>query len=237
MARCRRTAGVWGKAINTWYGYLHTSTQSVPSDIREAEDRLVFLEPMVCVSSCCTGCDRAEGRIDMEESVGGAPGEGQSVEVKIKDLTPQSKRVDVMAKCLEVSEAKDIPGRFGNSRRVAEAKIADDTAAVVLSLWDAQIGSVTPEDVIEIKNGYVSLVRGHMRLNVGKYGTLGKTERPLDSVNTDLNMSEKEYEQERRRYGGGGGGPRHDRPRYDRDRGGDRDDDRPKYMNKGRRRF
>ena len=173
----------------------------------------------------------------MEESVGSTPEEGTSVAAKIKDLTPQSKRVDVLAKCLEVSEPKDIPGKFGNSRKVAEATVADETAAIVLSLWDAQIGTIAKEDVIDIKNGYVSLVRGHMRLNVGKYGTLGKSEKPLESTSTELNMSDKEYEQERRQFGGGRrGGPRRDFGGRDRGFGGG-DSDRPKYMNKGRRRF
>jgi len=177
----------------------------------------------------------------MEESVGTTSEEGTSVETKIKDLTPQSKRVDVLAKCLEVSEPKDIPGKFGNSRKVAEATIADETGAIVLSLWDAQIGTIAKDDVLEIKNGYVSLVRGHMRLNVGKYGTLSKSEKPLENTSTALNMSDKEYEQERRSFGGGGGGRRGGGPRRDfgsRDRNyGSSDSDRPKYMNKGRRRF
>ncbi|MEW5748839.1 MAG: single-stranded DNA-binding protein [Candidatus Thermoplasmatota archaeon] len=181
----------------------------------------------------------------MEESVGSAPEEGQSVETKIKDLTPQSKRVDVLAKCMDVSEPKDIPGRFGNTRRVAEATLADETGSIVMSLWDDQIGTIAKEDTLAVKNGYVSLVRGHMRLNVGKYGQLSKAEKTLDSTAAEPNMSEKEYEQERRRYGGGGGGDRGGRPRGG-DRGGrprgdfggrDRDDDRPSYMNKGRRRF
>ena len=182
----------------------------------------------------------------MEESVNAPSEEGQSVQTKIKDLTPQSKRVDVLAKCLEVSEPKDIPGKFGNTRKVAEATVADETGAIVLSLWDAQIGTINKDDVLDIKNGYVSLVRGHMRLNVGKYGQLAKSEKPLESTSTALNMSDKEYEQERRRFGGGGGGgPR--RGGYGgggygggRDRGRDRDSgdgDRPSYMNKGRRRF
>jgi len=183
----------------------------------------------------------------MEESAGTSSEEQQaSVETKIKDLTPQSKRVDVGAKVLEVSEPKDIPGKFGNSRKVAEATISDETGAIVLSLWDTQIGSVAKDDVIEIKNGYVSLVRGHMRLNVGKYGTLAKSDKPMET-NTTLNMSDKEYEQERRSFGGGGGrgggrggyggGGRDRRGGYG-DRGGDRDSgDRPSYMNKGRRRF
>ena len=194
-----------------------------------------------------------KGRIDMEESVGQSSEEQQaSVETKIKDLTPQSKRVDVMAKCLEVSEAKDIPGKFGNSRKVAEATVADETGAIILSLWDNQIGSIVKDDVVEIKNGYVSLVRGHMRINVGKYGQLTKSDKALDSTSTELNMSDKEYEQERRSFGGGGGsrggsrggysgggGGRDRRGGYG-DRGGDRDSsggDRPSYMNKGRRRF
>ena len=186
--------------------------------------------------------NKTKGRIAMEESVNATPEQGQSVETKIKDLTPQSKRVDVLAKCLEVSEPKDIPGKFGNTRKVAEATVADDTGAIVLSLWDAQIGSIVKDDVLDIKNGYVSLVRGHMRLNVGKYGQLVKSEKTIDNTSTAINMSDKEYEQERRRFGGGGGGPRRggygggrDRDRRDRDFGGD--SDRPSYMNKGRRRF
>ena len=151
----------------------------------------------------------------MEDNTEASGTEEQSVETKIKDLTPNSKRVDVLAKCLEVSEPKEIPGRFGGSRKVAEATIADETGAIILSLWDDQIGSIDKEDVLQIKNGYVSLVRGHMRLNVGKYGTLGKSEGVAD-VATELNMSDKEYEQPPRRNRSGGGRPR-DR---DRDSGG-----------------
>lgn len=150
----------------------------------------------------------------MEDNKAASDTEEQSVEAKIKDLTPSSKRVDVLAKCLELSEPKEIPGRFGGSRKVAEATIADETAAIVLSLWDDQIGSVNKEDVLQIKNGYVSLVRGHMRLNVGKYGTLDKGD-GVETVSIELNVSDKEYEQPPRRQsrdgGGGGGGWSRDR--------------------------
>ncbi len=148
----------------------------------------------------------------MEDKTADSGTEEQSVETKIDKLTPSSKRVDVLAKCLEVSEPKEIPGRFGGSRKVAEATIADESAAIILSLWDDQIGTVNKDDVLQIKNGYVSLVRGHMRMNVGKYGTLDKGE-GVETVSTELNMSDKEYEQPPRRDRGGG------RPR-DRDSGG-----------------
>lgn len=207
---------------------------------------------MTRVKAGCN-CAQNKGRIDMEENPGTSAStsteEQASVQVKIKDLTPQSKRVDVLAKVLDVSEAKEIPGKFGNSRKVAEATIADETAAIILSLWDNQIGSIVKDDVVEIKNGYVSLVRGHMRINVGKYGQLTKSDKGLDGTSTELNMSDKEYEQERRSFGGGGGSRGGSRGGYGGggsrggsygDRGGDRDrssGDRPSYMNKGRRRF
>jgi replication factor A1 len=164
----------------------------------------------------------------MEDNKAASDTEEQSVEAKIKDLTPSSKRVDVLAKCLEVSDPKEIPGRFGGSRKVAEATIADETAAIVLSLWDDQIGSVSKEDVLQIKNGYVSLVRGHMRLNVGKYGTLDKGD-GVETVSIELNVSDKEYEQPPRRQsrdGGGGGGGGWSR---DRDSGGGYDSGRKRF--------
>ena len=143
--------------------------------------------------------------MSMDEKTEASGTEEQSVETKIHELTPNSKRVDVSAKCLEVSEPKEIPGRFGGSRKVAEATIADETGSIILSLWDDQIGSIDKEDQLAIKNGYVSLVRGHMRLNVGKYGTLVKGEGGVDEIATDPNMSDKEYEQPPRRNRGGGG--------------------------------
>ena len=150
-----------------------------------------------------------------------------------------------MAKCLEIGEAKEIPGRFGNTRKVAEATLADESGAIIMSLWDEQIGTVAKDDTVHVKNGYVSLVRGHMRLNVGKYGNLLKAEKAVETTATEPNLSEKEYEMERKRYSGGGGDRGGGRPRSGGDRGGSRDygsgsrdnDDRPKYMNKGRRRF
>ena len=59
-------------------------------------------------------------------------------------------------------------------------------------------------DVVLVDNGYVSLVRGHMRLNVGRYGSLAKSDQPIGEVNQTLDMSQQEFESERRSFGGGG---------------------------------
>ncbi len=124
---------------------------------------------------------------------------------KIADLTPESKSVNVIAKVLSVGEAKEIPSKFGPSRKVAEVPIADESGSVVLSLWQDQIGTVSDGETIQIENGYVSLVKGHIRVNVGKYGKIMKSEVDVSDPSTAVNVSDKEYEQpERRSYGGGG---------------------------------
>ncbi len=139
---------------------------------------------------------------------------------KIADLTPESKSVNVIAKVLSVGESKEIPSKFGPSRKVAEVPIADESGSVVLSLWQDQIGTVSEGETIQIENGYVSLVKGHIRVNVGKYGKIMKSEVDVSDPSTAVNVSDKEYEQpERRSYGGDrrrpsyGGGRRDDRSR------------------------
>jgi ssDNA-binding replication factor A large subunit len=123
---------------------------------------------------------------------------------KVRDLTPNSKQVNVLAKVINVGEAKEVMGKFGDPRKVCEAVVGDDTATIILSLWNEQIGSIAKDEVILVDNGYVSLVRGHMRLNVGRYGNLSKSTEAIPEVNSSLDMSQQEFESERRSFGGGG---------------------------------
>lgn len=123
---------------------------------------------------------------------------------KVRDLTPNSKQVNVLAKVISVGEPKEVMGKFGDPRKVCEAVVGDDTATIILSLWNEQIGQIAKDEVILVDNGYVSLVRGHMRLNVGRYGNLSKSTEAIAEVNQSLDMSQQEFESERRSFGGGG---------------------------------
>lgn len=127
---------------------------------------------------------------------------------KIKDLTPESRRVNVLAKVVSIGEPKQIQTRFGEEKSVTEVYIGDDTGKIILSLWGEQAGQATDDKTIFIENGYISLVRGHMRLNVGKYGSLKDAEEELPEVNDELDMSEQEHENtyRRRPFSGGGSG-------------------------------
>ena len=132
------------------------------------------------------------------------------VEAKVGDLTPQSKAVNVTAKVVSKTEIREIPmGRDGSAHKVSDALIGDETGVVYLTLWDDNIEKVNEGDTVRIENGYVTLFKGNIRLNIGKYGKLEPAKEPLTvEVNTENNVSSKTYEQERRpfRSGGRGGG-------------------------------
>ncbi len=118
---------------------------------------------------------------------------------KIKDLTPSSRRVNVLGKVIVLGEPKEIKTRFGDDKSVTEVVIADDTGKITLTLWDDQTKDIRDGEVLKIDNGYISLLRGHMRLNVGKYGTMSEGEEDVEP-NDELDMSEKEYEYQYNNY-------------------------------------
>ncbi|MBU3967212.1 MAG: hypothetical protein KKG76_07560 [Euryarchaeota archaeon] len=127
----------------------------------------------------------------------------------INDLTENSKNVNATIKVIEVGETKDIPSRFGD-KQVCEVKVADASGSILLSLWDDQIGKIAVGDTLSIQNGYISIVRNSMRLNIGKYGKMLLSEEALTEVNTENNVSDRHVDQPERprrpAYGGGGGG-------------------------------
>jgi replication factor A1 len=152
----------------------------------------------------------------------------QPVEAKVGDLTPQSKAVNVTAKVVSKTEIREIPmGRDGSPHKVSDALVGDETGVVYLTLWDDNIEKVNEGNSVRVENGYVTLFKGNIRLNIGKYGKLEPAKEPLSvEVNTENNVSSKTYEQERRPYRGGGYGGRGRGGGYGgRDRGdrGDRD--------------
>jgi len=92
--------------------------------------------------------------------------------MKISELKPGMRRVDVEAKVLSLSEARDVTTRAGDQSRVATADVTDDSGAVKLTLWNEQIDQVKVNSNVKIENGYVTSFRGETQLNVGRYGKL-----------------------------------------------------------------
>ncbi|MEM3623323.1 MAG: hypothetical protein QXZ02_06200 [Candidatus Bathyarchaeia archaeon] len=139
-------------------------------------------------------------------AVEGFSGSRQPVDVKVSELTPNSRAVNVTAKVVSKSEIRNIAtGRDGAPHRVCDALVGDETGCVYLTLWDDNIDKINEGDTIKVGNGYITLFRGNMRLNVGRYGSLEVAKEALaGEVNTENNLSSKVYEQERRPFRGRG---------------------------------
>jgi replication factor A1 len=126
----------------------------------------------------------------------------EPVKSKVENLNPRSRRVNVTIKVVSKNPEREVVSRRdGETHRVTEALAGDETGAILLTLWDDDIDRVNDGDVFDVDNGYVTLFRGSMRLNIGRYGNLNPSEATIENVNTDNNLSDRQFE-ERRRYGG-----------------------------------
>ncbi len=113
---------------------------------------------------------------------------------KIRDLTTYSRRVNLVAKILETGDVREVSSSSdGQLHRVAEALVGDETGTVLLTLWDENIDRFGVGDVVEVENGYTGTFRGSLRLNVGKYGNIEKKNVTMEEVNTENNLSAREY--------------------------------------------
>lgn len=92
--------------------------------------------------------------------------------VKIVELKPGMRRIEVIGKVTEKSDSREVTTRFGEQSRVATATLQDDSGVIKLSLWNETIDQVNVNDTIKIENGYVTAFRGETQLNVGRFGKL-----------------------------------------------------------------
>ena len=111
--------------------------------------------------------------------------------MKVSELRPNLNNVDVKVKVVGVSEPREVTSRKdGKTHTLQEVKVADESGSVTLTLWNADVGTLKEGEVVEIKNAYTSVVRGSLRLNVGKRTTIEHMEEEVE-VNTDNDVSER----------------------------------------------
>jgi replication factor A1 len=114
--------------------------------------------------------------------------------LKVGELRTYSRRVNLLAKVLEVGEPREVSSSSDNRlHQVAEALIGDSTGTVLLTLWDENIGKFQEGDVVKIENGYSGTYRSRLRLNIGKYGDIKKVNTKIDEINMKNNMSERDF--------------------------------------------
>lgn len=127
--------------------------------------------------------------------------------MKINELRPFQKKVDLPLKVVKIMEVREVSSKLDNStHKVTEALVGDDTGSVLLTLWDEAIEQVKENQSYNLENGYTSLFKNTLRLNVGRYGKLTESEEDIGTVNEENNLSNKEFERPQRSFSPRGGG-------------------------------
>jgi replication factor A1 len=140
--------------------------------------------------------------------------QGSSEMVKIQDLKPGSRSVNVVFKAVEKRDVRDVTSKKdGKQYKVTEVLIGDETGTILLTLWEDNIDKVEVGKSYSVENGYTSVFSNSLRLNIGKFGKLEESSEDVGEVNKENAVSDKHHENPFRRryggsYGGGGGGGR-----------------------------
>ncbi len=122
--------------------------------------------------------------------------------MKVDELTPRTGRVNMPVKVISLDE----PRSMDNGTMVCEGLVGDETGTVIMSFWNDEIEEAQNDVVLDLKDARANLVRGHMRLSLGKKGSMKKSDTTLDTIKQSVNLSDLEYEMPRM-GGRGRGGP------------------------------
>jgi hypothetical protein len=94
----------------------------------------------------------------------------------IRDVRSGMTHINLKAKVLSVATKKHVMTRYGNYADVAKARIADETGAINLLLWNDQINAVSVGGAIRICNARASVFKGERQLSVRTKGVLAGAE-------------------------------------------------------------
>mmetsp|Transcript_13143 Transcript_13143/g.18176 ORF Transcript_13143/g.18176 Transcript_13143/m.18176 type:complete len:147 (-) Transcript_13143:197-637(-) len=121
----------------------------------------------------------------------------------IGELLPEQRNVNLICRVVEVKTVLDTTRNDGTKVKIAEATIADKTGSVILTCkTDEHFQTVTMDTPLIVRNGFIKMYKGFMRLGVDKWGLIevyddkwGYSQPPAkNEVNTEKNMSAVEYE-------------------------------------------
>jgi len=111
---------------------------------------------------------------------------------QVAKVNPDSKGVDLLVKVVSVKEPEATAKGNGNTQ---EIQVGDVTGVITLWLVGDEIGRVSVDDIVEVRNATVKMIKGFIRLQIGKWGKLMKHEGEVQIIpNSETNVSATEYE-------------------------------------------
>ena len=96
----------------------------------------------------------------------------------VRGLVDGSGGVTIRVRVVSKETPRTVKTKDNAEHVVVDASVGDRTGTIRLSLWDKWADEVDVGDTIDVKNGYVNRFRGHLTLNLGRYGSVEKVEEP-----------------------------------------------------------
>lgn len=90
---------------------------------------------------------------------------------KIVDLEPGNKGFNITVQIVEKEEARTVQTKNG-ARKVANAKVKDDTGEIAMTLWGEDATELRINEFIRVENGLVGDWQDKKELTAGKYGKI-----------------------------------------------------------------
>ncbi|TFG34799.1 single-stranded DNA-binding protein [Candidatus Thorarchaeota archaeon] len=116
------------------------------------------------------------------------------IEATVAELKPGMKRVNITFKVMNTSDERSVESRKdGEMYRVQDAVVGDSTGTVQMPIWNENIDTMNEGDTYTLTNGYAGLFKGSLRLHIGKFGLVTSADIPIVEVNSQLDMSAKDY--------------------------------------------
>ena len=120
--------------------------------------------------------------------------DNEAVEATISELKPGMKSVNITFKVMNTSEERSVESRRNDETyRVLDAQVGDSTGTILMPIWNETIDEIEVGATYTLSNGYTGLFRNNLRLQLGKFGSIALAEEPIDEVNSEIDMSAKEY--------------------------------------------
>jgi replication factor A1 len=110
--------------------------------------------------------------------------------VKIEELRPGMSDINIEFFVISKDRPSEITSRqSGETHSLAEAKVGDETGTVIIPLWGERINNVECGETYLLRKGFTDEYRGSLRLKIGKYSQLAKSNCEIEEINHGVNKS------------------------------------------------
>ncbi len=109
---------------------------------------------------------------------------------KIADFTEDTGKVNVLFQVIGMEEPRIVTSKkTGRKHQISDIIVADDTARIILTLWNDEVDFVDVGKSYLLRNGRVQIYDYSMRLARGMSGEFIPVDHPIESLGMHLDMS------------------------------------------------